>query len=104
MAQRLELEALSVSDALPIAELGSDLRSELGLADSDENAGPARAVSVQEDSLLGKMISEPGSYSSFESSGEAISADRPVRVIFVLTDAPTTEPAADAAAAENGAA
>lgn len=103
MAQKLQLEALSVSDALPIAELDSELRSELGLADSGENPGPARAVSVQEDSPLGRMISEPGSYSSFESSGEATSADRPVRVIFVLTDAPTTEPAT-ATSAGNGAA
>ena len=103
MAQKLQLEALSVSDALPIAELDSELRSELGLADSGENAGPARAVSVQGDSPLGRMISEPGSYSSFESSGEATSADRPVRVIFVLTDAPTKEPAA-ATSAGNGAA
>jgi hypothetical protein len=109
MTQRLQLEALSVSDAFPIANLDSDLRSELGIADSGEQSGPARAVSVQEGSSLGKMISEPGSYpSSFESSGKPASADRPVRVIFVLTDAPTAEPAAKAAAAaaavENGAA
>ncbi len=105
MTQRLQLEALSVSDALPLAKLDSDLRSELGIADSGEHSDAARAVSVQEGSSLGKMISEPGSYSSsFESSGQPSSADRPVRVIFVLTDAPTAEPAAKAATPENGAA
>ena len=105
MAQRLKVETLSVSDALPIAQLDTDLRSELGIADSDQQSGTARAVSVQEGSSLEKMISEPGSYSSsFESSGEPTSADRSVRVIFVLTDAPTAEPAAKAATPENGAA
>lgn len=105
MARRLKVETLSVSDALPIAKLDSDLRSELGIADSDQQSGTARAVSVQEGSSLEKMISEPGSYSSsFESSGEPSSADRSVRVIFVLTDAPSAEPAAKAAANENGAA
>ncbi|MGZ0164144.1 MAG: anti-sigma factor family protein [Planctomycetales bacterium] len=105
MAQKLQLESLSVSDALPIAKLNSDLRSELGIADPGEQSGPARAVSVQEGSSLGKMISESGSYAGgFESSGKPTSADRPVRVIFVLTDAPPAEPAAKAAANENGAA
>lgn len=105
MAQRLKVETLSVSDALPIAKLDSDLRSELGIADSDQQSDAARAVSVQEGSSLGKMISEPGSYSSsFESSGRRPSADRSVRVIFVLTDAPIAEPAVEAATPENGAA
>jgi len=105
MAQRLKVETLSVSDALPIAKLNSDLRSELGIADSDQQSGAARAVSVQEGSSLGKLISESGSYAGgFESSGKPTSADRPVRVIFVLTDAPPAEPAAKAAANENGAA
>jgi hypothetical protein len=105
MAQKLRLESLSVSDALPIANLDSDLRSELGIADSGEQSGAARAVSVPEGSSLGKMISEPGSYAAgAESSGRPASTDRPVRVIFVLTDAPTAEPAAKATAVENGAA
>ncbi len=105
MAQKLRLESLSVSDALPIANLGSDLRSELGIADSGEESRAARAVSVPEGSSLGKMISEPGRYAtSFEASGEPSSAERPVRVIFVLTDAPVAEPAVKATAVENGAA
>ena len=105
MARKLQLESLSVSDALPIAKLNSDLRSELGIADAGEQSGAARAVSVQAGSSLGKMISEPGSYpAGFESSGQPASADRPVRVIFVLTDAPTAKPAAAAKPTENGAA
>lgn len=105
MAQKLQVETLSVSDALPIAGLNADLRSELGLVDSGEASETSRAVSVQDGSPLGKMISEPGSYpSKFETSGNTHSSDRPVRVIFVLTDAPTATPAVDAASAENGAA
>ncbi|NQV26643.1 MAG: hypothetical protein HQ518_19995 [Rhodopirellula sp.] len=105
MARGFDMEALSVSDALPIAELDSSLRQELGLADSSEEPRSSRAVSVQEGSPLGKMISESGSYaSSSESSGKPVASDRPVRVIFVLTDAPTTEPAAKAATPGNGAA
>ena len=105
MAQKLQVETLSVSDALPIAGLDSDLRSELGLVDSGEASGTARAVSVQDGSPLGNMISEPGSYpSTFASSGKTIATDRPVRVIFVLTDAPTAKPAAAAKPTENGAA
>lgn len=104
MAQKLQVETLSVSDALPIAGLNADLRSELGLVDSGEASETSRAVSVQDGSPLGKMISEPGSYpSKFESSDKTISTDRPVRVIFVLTDAPTAKPAAESAS-ENGAA
>jgi hypothetical protein len=106
MAQKLQVESLSVSDALPIAGLDSALRAELGLVDSGEESGTARAVSVQDGSPLGIMISEPGSYpSNFASSGKTISTDRPVRVIFILTDAPTVKPAAAAVTpAENGAA
>lgn len=105
MAQKLQVETLSVSDALPIAGLNADLRSELGLVDSDEASEVSRAVSVQDGSPLGNMISEPGSYpSKFESPGKTISTDRPVRVIFVLTDAPTAKPAAATKSAENGAA
>lgn len=105
LAQSLQLESLSVSDAFPIAHLDADLRSELGIADLGKPSGAARAVSVQAGSSLGKMISEPGSYSSsVDRSGQPTSSDRPVRVIFVLTDAPAAEPAAEAAAVENGAA
>lgn len=104
MAQKLQLEALSVSDALPIAELDSDLRSELGIAASGDQSGTARAISVQEGSSLEKMISESGSYSAgSESTGESTSDDGAVRVIFVLTDAPNTKAAAESAP-ENGAA
>ena len=105
MAQRLELEALSVSDALPIAKLDSGLRSELGLADSRENGGKARAVSVPEGSTLEKIIAEPGSYSSDSAAPSSPnSKDRPVRVIFVLTNAPEHQPAVEATKPENGAA
>ena len=105
MAQKLQVETLSVSDALPIAGLNSDLRSKLGLVDSNEASETSRAVSVQDGSPLGKMISEPGNYPSrFESSGNTLSADRLVRVIFVLTDAPVATPAAAATSAGNGAA
>ena len=105
MARGLHLEALSVSEALPIAELDSGLRSELGLADSDGEPRPSRAVSVQAESSLGKIIATPGSYSTdSEPSGKPASADRPVRVIFVLTDAPSAAPADKVKAAENGAA
>lgn len=105
MAQKLQVETLSVSDALPIAGLNSDLRSKLGLVDSGETSETSRAVSVQDGSPLGKMISEPGNYpAKFESSGNTLSADRLVRVIFVLTDAPVATPAAAATSAGNGAA
>ena len=105
MARGLDLEALSVSEALPIAELDSDLRSELGLSESNNEPRASRAVSVQEGSSLGKIISEPGSYSAgSELSNKPVSDDRLVRVIFVLTDAAQTKPAAKAATTEKGAA
>jgi len=105
MAQRLRLEALSVSEALPIAKLDSDLRSELGLADSSEEPRASRAVSVPEGSSLEKIIAEPGSYSSGpEATSKSTSKDRPVRVIFVLSNAPENQPADDAKKPGNGAA
>jgi hypothetical protein len=105
MAQRLELEALSVSEALPIAKLDSGLRSKLGLADSSEESRASRAVSVPKSSALEKIIAEPGSYSSgSEASSKPTSKDRPVRVIFVLSNAPENQPVDNATKPENGAA
>lgn len=100
MARGLELESLSVSEALPIAELDSEARSELGISEVAGTLRTPRAVSVQEGSSLDRFIREPGSYSAnAESSGRPFTDDRPVRVIFVLTDAPAS---AAPAAASNG--
>lgn len=104
MARQLDLESLSVSNALPIAKLDSGVRSELGLADTASTRA-SRAVSVPEGSSLEKIIAEPGSYSSeSETSAKPASGNNPVRVIFVLSNAPQTRPAAEAATKENGAA
>ncbi|MDA1165603.1 MAG: hypothetical protein O3B13_21105 [Planctomycetota bacterium] len=105
MAQQLNLEALSVSESLPIAKLDSGVRSELGLADSNDKNRASRAVSVQKGSSLEKMISQQGNYSANSgTSSKPASNNQPVRVIFVLTDTPTSPPAADTATSGNGAA
>ena len=103
MARRVEFDALSVSDALPIAGLDSGVRSELGLAGTDQGTAASRAVSVRSGSPLEKIIAEPGGYASSSEPAEASTTnDRPVRVIFVLTDAPSDARPADKAEGENG--
>lgn len=105
MARQLDLEALSVSNSLPIAELDSSVRSELGIADDGGKTRASRAVSVPEGSSLEKIITEPGSYpSSAEVSEKPVSEDSPVRVIFVLSNAPQSKPAVESSTSENGAA
>lgn len=104
MARGLQVESLSVSEALPIAELDSEMRSELGISEAAGTSRAPRAVSVQEGSSLGKAIRAPGNYSAnAESWSRPSTDDRPVRVIFVLTDAPASIPEA-AASNGNGAA
>lgn len=100
-----DLESLSISEALPIAELDSDVRSELGLADEPRTRQSARAVSVPEGGPLSRIILEPGSFASNAGAADSSSTDGgPVRVIFVLTDAPSSQPEAEAVSNGNGAA
>lgn len=94
MARRIEFGALSVSESLPIAGLDSGAKSELGLSDVEGEAAESKAVAVRDGSAVEKLISEPGSYEA-ASDGSPDSEGQPVRVIFVLTDAPELKNDAD---------